>query len=42
LDGVQRQVAALPRPEPDFIFQHVYAELPARLEHQRAELREGQ
>jgi TPP-dependent pyruvate/acetoin dehydrogenase alpha subunit len=40
LDEVQRHVATLPRPEPDFIFQHVYEELPARLERQRAELGE--
>jgi len=39
LDTVQRHVASLPRPEPDFIFQHVYEQLPTRLEHQRADLR---
>jgi TPP-dependent pyruvate/acetoin dehydrogenase alpha subunit len=40
LDAVQRHVATLPRPEPDFIFQHIYEELPARLEHQRADVRD--
>jgi pyruvate dehydrogenase E1 component alpha subunit len=41
LDAVQRHVATLPRPEPDFIFRDIYEELPARLERQRAEVREA-
>lgn len=40
LNSVQRYVATLPRPEPEFIFQHIYEHPPARLEQQRADLRE--
>jgi pyruvate dehydrogenase E1 component alpha subunit len=40
LDAVHRLVATLPRPDADFIFQHVYADPPARLEKQRADVRE--
>jgi pyruvate dehydrogenase E1 component alpha subunit len=40
LDTVHRRVAALPRPDPDFIFQHVYAHPPGRVERQRADLEE--
>jgi pyruvate dehydrogenase E1 component alpha subunit len=35
---VQRHVATLPRPGGDFIFQHVFADQPTRLEQQRAEV----
>jgi pyruvate dehydrogenase E1 component alpha subunit len=41
LDAVQRHVATLPRPEPDFMFQHVYDDPPPRFENQRADVRDA-
>ena len=40
LDTVQRHVATLPRPDADFIFQHIYEELPQRVAEQRGDVRE--
>jgi TPP-dependent pyruvate/acetoin dehydrogenase alpha subunit len=39
LDAVQRHVATLPRPEADYIFQHIYEESPQRVEQQRGDVR---
>jgi len=41
LDAAQRSVAALPRPGPAYIFDHVYATLPPRVRQQRDETLEG-
>jgi pyruvate dehydrogenase E1 component alpha subunit len=37
LDAAQKAASALPRPDADYIFQHVYDVLPKRIEQQRAE-----
>ena len=37
LDAAQKAASALPRPDSDYIFQHVYDVLPTRIEQQRAE-----
>lgn len=38
VEAAYREVSALPRPGPEAVFEHVYAELPARVSRQRARI----